>query len=59
VTEDQDPGYGLVMPFVNVTSKGGPAQADLVAMKHGYRAEWVPSEVDGWTYVKFIRQAVD
>lgn len=84
-------GYGLVMPFVTVTSKGGPyddlayaagwamgvldlrlaelqpvthaeavrsddvSQADLVAMKNGYQAKPVETDVDGWHWVEFAR----
>lgn len=88
-----EPGYDLVMPFVTVTSKGGPhddaaytagwemghldavlehasdlivertihaanaPQADLLAMKHGYRCDLLPHD-DQWTFVTFTRQAV-
>jgi len=87
--EGQEPTYGLVMPFLPVTSKGGPyddgayvagfemgrldallsahvfarheatvhtanqEQADLIAMKHGYRMELVTGQ-DGWVEVEFI-----
>ena len=85
-----EPEYGLVMPFVTVTSKGGPhddesycagyamglldarlgsggeqpvesvrescvAQADLLALKHGYTIQAESSGVDGWIYVTFTR----
>lgn len=86
---DEEPGYGLVMPFVTVTSKGGPhddesyvagyamgqldatlasgvpkhdvtiradceAQADLLAMRYGYRS--VIGDVDdGWVYATFTK----
>lgn len=90
-SEDQPGGYGLVMPFVSVASKGGPydddaycagwamgaldtrlgaamrlmsheetvreadvPQADLIAMKNGYRMESTPSEVDGWVFCEFV-----
>lgn len=87
--EEQEPGYGLVMPFLPVTSKGGrydddayvagfemgrldallaarvfarheatvhtanQEQADLIAMRHGYRMELVTGG-DGWVEVEFI-----
>jgi hypothetical protein len=88
---DEEQGFGLVMPFVSVASKGGPydddayaagwamgaldaklsaimrpvcheetirtadlPQADLVAMKHGYRLERSPSEDDEWTFCEFV-----
>jgi hypothetical protein len=89
--EDQPTEYGLVMPFVNVTSRGGSydddaycagwemgrleadlertrshglhltihtgnvAQADLLAMKHGYRAEITETDVVGWSYLRLTR----
>lgn len=93
---DKEQGYGLVMPFVTVASKGGPyddlaycagwamgaldaklgavmrlmsheetvrtddvPQADLVAMKNGYRLESTPSEVDGWTFCEFTSIGLD
>ena len=85
-------GYGLVMPFVTVASKGGPhddesyvagyamglldgklkiaaahgfdripqmvrdtctAQADLIAMRHGYRTRQHHFD-DGWVEVEFL-----
>lgn len=89
-TEPRDePGYGLVMPFVSVTSKGGPhddeayvcgwemgqldarlqyerpllleqtihaantAQADLVAMKHGYAAT-VRQTDNEWAWLRAV-----
>lgn len=92
-TQPSESGYDLVMPFVTVTSKGGPhddqsyvagwemgnldaaleyatdrtvarsirsenaAQADLLAMKHGYRCELTEYD-DQWTIATFTRQAV-
>lgn len=94
MSDEQEPEYGLVMPFVNVASKGGPyddlayaagwamgaldtelgqwrpvtvsktirtddvAQADLVAMKNGYKAKITESEVEGWSYVELTREAL-
>jgi hypothetical protein len=87
---DSDGEYGLVMPFVAVTSKGGPwdddaycagyemgaldvrleqqadrveatvqagnrEQADLLAMRHGYRAEYEHTDVGDWVYMRFTR----
>jgi hypothetical protein len=85
-----EPSYGLLMPFVTVTSKGGPHddesytagwemgaldswlanggtavhsqvirsdnrdQADLIAMRHGYRMT-AGVETDGWLNVIFTR----
>jgi hypothetical protein len=88
MADAEEQGYGLVMPFVSVTSKGGPydddayaagwamgaldtrlgwslalieetvraadvAQADLIAMKHGYRMEREDSEFEDWVFCKF------
>jgi hypothetical protein len=86
---------GLVMPFVSVTSKGGPhddesytagwemgaldaelaharvvknerlihtaneAQADLIAMRYGYRAEITPTGTDGWSALLLRSTGVD
>jgi hypothetical protein len=89
---DEEPEYGLVMPFVTVASKGGPhddaayvagwemgaldevldladgiavsvdrtiraenrEQADLIAMKHGFRAEFdTDDEHPEWVHVRF------
>lgn len=93
MADEDETGYDLVMPFVNVASKGGPyddsaycagwamgvldtrlgelkpvshsetvrtgdrAQADLIAMAHGYAVEFVDSEVAGWTFAEFVRKA--
>ena len=93
---DNEAGYGLVMPFVTVASKGGPhddasyvsgwamgaldarlgavmrqmsheetvrdvdlPQADLIAMKHGYRIESRSSGVDGWVFCEFTTDLLD
>lgn len=88
---EEEQGYGLVMPFVTVTSKGGPhedqayvagwemgsldarleyerpsvlempiqlanvAQADLLAMKHGYGYE-ITEYDDQWSLLKLTRR---
>jgi hypothetical protein len=93
MADDEEQGYGLVMPFVSVASKGGPydddayaagwamgaldtrlamsfvpvheetvraadvPQADLIAMKHGYRMEQQPSEFDEWVFCRFTTVA--
>lgn len=85
----------LVMPFVTVTSKGGPhddqsytcgwemgeldaelaharsvrkdrvihteneSQADLIAMRYGYRAEITPTGTDGWSALRLYCTGVD
>lgn len=90
---DQEPGYGLVMPFVTVASKGGPhddesymagysmgmldatlatgvqkhdvtiaatceAQADLLAMRYGYRS--VIGDVNNeWVFATFTKLETD
>lgn len=84
--------HSLLMPFVNVTSRGGQfdddaftagyemglldatlaacaelsrdtvatlrvdncPQADLIAMRHGYRAEFEQADVEGWVSTRFI-----
>lgn len=89
-----EPEYELVMPFVCVTSKGGPyddtafcagwhmgsldallastrpvvhedtirtscrEQADLISMKHGYKATFEESEYDEWTFMSLTREDV-
>lgn len=88
MSKNEEQGCGLVMPFVSVSSKGGPyddvayaagwamgvldarlcqrpllheetirtadvQQADLVAMKYGYRMESTPSDYEEWTFTKF------
>lgn len=35
------------------------AQADLIAMRHGYRAEIEPTQVDGWSSLRLIRSGAD
>lgn len=35
------------------------AQADLIAMKHGYRAEIEPTNVAGWSTLRLTRSGVD
>lgn len=93
MTDEEEPAeYGLVMPFVAVTSKGGiydddaytagwemgqlytrlerrgdavlrvtihsanAEQADLVAMRHGYRCDVERSEeCPDWTFATFTR----
>lgn len=93
--EPEDAGFGLLMPFVTVTSKGGPhddmsytagwemgvldtelehsralvaervihasnaPQADLIAMRHGYRAEIEPTDTPGWSTLRLTRSGVD
>ncbi|WP_116201299.1 hypothetical protein [Amycolatopsis circi] len=90
MSEPEETEYGLVMPFVTVTSKGGPhddqsyvagwamgaldtrleatypdawndmiradcaPQADRIAMKHGYVAEFGPDQ-DGWVHMQLKR----
>lgn len=88
---DETPSFEMVMPFLPVTSKGGPfdddaysagyemglldgllgdtytfglvcralrpenqQQADLLAMRHGWRATFVPLD-DGWVSAEFVR----
>jgi hypothetical protein len=34
-------------------------QADLVAMKHGYRMKTKPSELDEWTFAEFTRVSIE
>lgn len=34
-------------------------QADLIAMKHGYRAEFADTDVDGWHHARFMRADVE
>jgi hypothetical protein len=84
----EEAGFEMVMPFVTVTSKGGPheddaytagwemgaldallehemppfheqyiqavnrAQADLIAMKHGYRVNAVETGGDEWLWLE-------
>lgn len=92
MTEPEEQGHELVMPFVSVASKGGPfddaafsagfemgmldallghaysfgcqfrtlreenrGQADLIAMRHGWRARFAESEVEGWVGAEFVR----
>lgn len=90
MSDDEESTYDLVMPFVTVTSKGGPhedvaytagwsmgaldalleysgpaihedtiysdsvPQADRIAMKHLYRADFVPGP-DGWSFMTLTR----
>lgn len=94
---DDRPGYGLVMPFLSVRSKGGPhddtayaagyamglldaelggsvfdqgravrvedkAQADLIAMRHGFIAEFTEFPqpgLDDWVCMKIRRAVAD
>ncbi|MGD9989059.1 hypothetical protein [Pseudonocardia sp.] len=35
------------------------AQADLIAMRHGYVAEFQHSDVEGWVYMRFTRPEAD
>ena len=86
---DEEPGFGLVMPFLTVASKGGPhddesytagyemglldaklasgvathdvtihavseAQADLLAMQHGYHSV-IGDVADGWVFATFTK----
>lgn len=89
--EPEDVEYGILRPFITVTSKGGPhedqayvagyemglldarlangqpfhqdtlqtvsiGQADLIAMRHGYRLEHRLSEdTPEWTFATFTR----
>lgn len=34
-------------------------QADLIAMRHGYRMEATPSEVDGWVFCEFTTDLLE
>lgn len=92
MSDDEEPSYEMLMPFLPVQSKGGPydddafaagyqmglldaelggsvfdqgrpvyaqlrEQADLIAMRHGFIAEFSGEEVEGWVCMK-IRRAV-
>jgi hypothetical protein len=94
VSSDEDPEYGLVMPFLPVQSKGGPhddnayvagyqmglldaelsgsvfdqgraigvenrEQADLIAMRHGFVAEFTNEDVPGWCCMTVRRAVTD
>lgn len=44
--------FGCQHRVIHVENRG---QADLIAMRHGWRAEFFAQDVDGWVGVEFVR----
>lgn len=94
MSDDDEFGYEMVMPFLPVQSKGGPhddeafvagyqmgvldaqlggsvfdqgravdvtcrEQADLIAMRHGFIAEFTDEEIEGWVCMSIRRAVAD
>jgi hypothetical protein len=44
--------FGIVDRTLRVENR---EQADLLAMRHGWRAKFADTEVEGWIYAEFVR----